>query len=80
MAQVEAVETTGKIVEVTPQKDADVNLSLEQEAMISELVDSAKKGDDGAKATCLSANKEACSPLNTTCGSCMVGFKPDGDN
>merc|ERR1711907_411942 len=44
VAKVDAVETTGQIVEVTPQKDAETNLSVEQEAMISELVDSAKKG------------------------------------
>ena len=33
--------------------------------------------DAGAKATCLSANKESCSPGTTTCGACKDGFVAD---
>ena len=33
--------------------------------------------DDGVKAACSSANKEACSAFSTTCGVCKEGFVAD---
>jgi len=38
------------------------------------------KCDDGAKTTCSSANKAACSAGAETCGGCLTGFKPVGES